>query len=71
MIVGFAHLIQTATQGRLVECNYHLDIECDIAMAIDLEVHPKITVALLPAPGQPIYIFQNYGVKGESIVCEN
>lgn len=53
-----------STDGKLVDCEYHLDIECDVAMAFDLEVHPKIKVALLPAAGQPVWIFQNYGSHG-------
>jgi len=55
--------VYPSTDGKLVDCEYHLDIECDVAMAFDLEVHPKIKVALLPAAGQPIYIFENYAPK--------
>jgi len=51
------------TNGDLVRCKYHLDIECDVAMAIDLEVHPAITVALLPAVGQPVFLYQNYAPR--------
>ena len=29
-------------------------------MAPDLEAHPKVIIALLPAAGQPVQIFQNY-----------
>lgn len=46
--------------GELIDCKYHLDVECDVARAIDLEVHPKITVALLPAAGQPVFLFSEY-----------
>jgi hypothetical protein len=41
--------------GKLVSCEYHLDIEADVPMAGDLELHPKIAVALLPIAGQPVY----------------
>jgi len=56
--------IYPSTEGRLVQCRYHLDVECDVAMAIDLEVHPPITVALLPAMGVPVLIYQNYPSRG-------
>jgi len=43
------------TQGKLVSCLYHIDIECDIAMAADLEVHPPVIIALLPLPGVQMF----------------
>jgi len=58
-----ADKIYPSTDGKLVDCKYHLDIECDVAMAFDLEVHPKITVALLPAAGQPVWLYDNYGPR--------
>jgi len=45
--------IQPSTHGHLVQCDYHLDIECDVPWAGDLEVHPKITIALLPSASAP------------------
>jgi hypothetical protein len=35
-----------STNAALISNQYHLDIECDVAMAFDLEVHPKISIAL-------------------------
>jgi len=55
--------VYPSTDGKLVDCEYHLDIECDVAMAFDLEVHPKVKIALLPAPGQPVYLYDNYGAR--------
>lgn len=31
-----------STEGQLCKLKYHLDIEADVPMAPDLEVHPKI-----------------------------
>eukprot|EP01099_Mayorella_cantabrigiensis_P006817 TRINITY_DN581_c0_g1_i3.p1 TRINITY_DN581_c0_g1~~TRINITY_DN581_c0_g1_i3.p1 ORF type:complete len:330 (-),score=85.39 TRINITY_DN581_c0_g1_i3:123-1067(-) len=45
--------IQPSTHGHLISCDYHLDIECDVPWAGDLEVHPKIVVALLPSAYSP------------------
>ena len=45
--------IQPSTHGSLIRCDYHLDIECDVPWAGDLELHPKITVALLPIHNVP------------------
>jgi len=56
--------VYPSTNGKLVHCKYHLDIECDVAMAFDLEVHPPVVIALLPALGQPVWIYQNYGPRG-------
>lgn len=55
--------VYPSCDGKLVDCEYHLDIECDVAMAFDLEVHPKVTIALLPAPGQPVFLFSNYAPR--------
>jgi len=52
--------VYPSADGKLVDCEYHLDIECDVAMAFDLEVHPKIKIALLPAAGQPVFIYDSY-----------
>eukprot|EP01112_Ceratiomyxa_fruticulosa_P019128 TRINITY_DN6210_c0_g1_i1.p1 TRINITY_DN6210_c0_g1~~TRINITY_DN6210_c0_g1_i1.p1 ORF type:complete len:368 (+),score=77.97 TRINITY_DN6210_c0_g1_i1:137-1105(+) len=64
LLFELAPNIFPSTEGRLVQCRYHLDVECDVAMAIDLEVHPKVTVALLPAMGVPVLIYQNYPSRG-------
>ena len=49
------------TESNLIQCQYHLDVEMDVKMAADLEVHPKIVLALMPVPGQPVFnIFANY-----------
>lgn len=44
-----------STKGKLVSCEFHLDIEADVPMAGDLELHPRISVALLPMAGAPLY----------------
>nr|CAG4712177.1 unnamed protein product [Naegleria fowleri] len=51
--------IYPSTQGTIVSCKYHLDVECDVAMAFDLEVHPQIEVIFMPAPGQPVYYYND------------
>ncbi|KAL0482809.1 hypothetical protein AKO1_014209 [Acrasis kona] len=33
-------------RGSLVSNQYHLDVECDVPLAFDLEVHPKIIIAV-------------------------
>ncbi len=40
-----------STDGKLVDCAYHIDIEQDIAFAGDPELHPKILICLLPLAG--------------------
>ncbi|EFC47779.1 predicted protein [Naegleria gruberi] len=37
-----------STNGKLLKVKYHLDIECDVAMAIDLEVHPVVEIVYQP-----------------------
>merc|ERR1712000_525593 len=44
-----------STEGQLCKLKYHLDIEADVPMAPDLEVHPKIVLALLPIQGVPMF----------------
>lgn len=46
-----------STQGSLISCKYHLDIECDVAMAFDLEVQPKIEIIYMPAQGQVVSLY--------------
>jgi len=53
-----------SADGKLIDCKYHLDVECDVARAIDLEVHPKILIALLPAAGQTVSLFKDYRSGG-------
>jgi len=55
--------IYPSTHGNLVQCKYFLVIECDIPMAFDLESKPDILIALLPAPGQIINLYNNYMPK--------
>lgn len=38
--------VTPSAKGTLVQNQYHLDFECDVALAGDLEVHPFITIAL-------------------------
>jgi len=40
----------------LVDCKYELFVEADLPMAFDLEISPKVVIALLPAPDM------NFGV---------
>lgn len=48
------------THGSLVECDYHLDIECDVPMAIDLEHHVPIVLVLMPTAPMPISLYATY-----------
>jgi len=49
-----------STHGKLVTCKYHLDVECDVPRFPDLEVHPAITLAMLPQVGQPMTLYNTY-----------
>eukprot|EP01113_Clastostelium_recurvatum_P040060 TRINITY_DN618_c0_g1_i5.p1 TRINITY_DN618_c0_g1~~TRINITY_DN618_c0_g1_i5.p1 ORF type:complete len:319 (-),score=84.73 TRINITY_DN618_c0_g1_i5:93-1049(-) len=60
LVFTLANDVYPSTEGHLVRCQYHLDVECDVANAFDLEVHPKITIALMPAPGAPVALYHNY-----------
>jgi len=40
--------VPPTTHSKFISNDYHLDIECDVPWAGDLEVHPKIVLALLP-----------------------
>jgi len=51
--------VYPSTEGSLIKSNYHLDIECDVKMAIDLEVHPAITLVLMPAMNQQINLYRD------------
>lgn len=46
-----------STSGSLIHNKYHLDIECDVKFAIDLEVHPAITLVMMPANYNHALIF--------------
>jgi hypothetical protein len=46
--------------GKIVRVSYELSIQCDLPWAFDLNIHPKIQVALLPAPNVEIPMFTNY-----------
>ncbi|KAL0485833.1 hypothetical protein AKO1_004114 [Acrasis kona] len=52
--------ISPTANGHLVQNLFHIDIECDVAMAIDLEVHPKVTIALMPLNNSTQYILMDY-----------
>jgi len=53
--------IYPSTDGHLVDCKYELYVEADLPMAFDLEISPKVVVALLPAPDVVYTIYQDYG----------
>lgn len=44
-----------SSDGKLVDCQYHIDIECDVALASDPELHPKIVICLLPLAGGVVF----------------
>eukprot|EP01125_Pyxidicula_operculata_P010744 TRINITY_DN3536_c0_g1_i1.p1 TRINITY_DN3536_c0_g1~~TRINITY_DN3536_c0_g1_i1.p1 ORF type:complete len:491 (+),score=116.80 TRINITY_DN3536_c0_g1_i1:391-1863(+) len=52
--------VYPSTNGDLIRCEYYLDIELDIPWAFDLNIAPKVVLALLPAPGQPVMIWNNW-----------
>jgi len=52
--------VYPSTNGQLVDCVYFLDMELDFPMAFDMNVTPKIVMALLPAPGEPMWLFNGY-----------
>eukprot|EP00727_Mastigamoeba_balamuthi_P012794 m51a1_g8137 hypothetical protein (314) ;mRNA; f:14514-16001 len=53
-----------STNGKLVQCNYHLDIECDVPMAADLEHHVPIAIALMPSAPMAIDLYASYTPHG-------
>eukprot|EP01105_Mastigella_eilhardi_P018632 TRINITY_DN4326_c0_g1_i1.p1 TRINITY_DN4326_c0_g1~~TRINITY_DN4326_c0_g1_i1.p1 ORF type:complete len:329 (+),score=93.17 TRINITY_DN4326_c0_g1_i1:39-989(+) len=53
-----------STNGHLVKCHYHLDMECDVPMAVDLEHHVPIVIVLMPAMGVPINLYASYTPHG-------
>jgi len=52
--------VYPSTDGKLVECAYFLDMELDFPMAFDMNVTPKIVLALLPSPSEPIWLWNSY-----------
>jgi len=56
--------IYPSTTGSMISCKYHLDIECDVAMAFDLEVHPVVEIIYMPAMGQPVFNIYGNMPKG-------
>jgi len=52
--------VYPSTDGKLVDCVYYLDMELDFPMAFDMNVTPKIVIALLPAPGENIWLWNSY-----------
>jgi hypothetical protein len=46
--------------GHLVQCQYHLDIECDVPMAFDLEHHVPVVLALMPSVPMAINLYATY-----------
>ncbi|KAH3764334.1 triosephosphate isomerase 1 [Pelomyxa schiedti] len=43
--------------GKYCDCDYHLDIECDIPLCPDLEHHVPVILALMPTASSPIGMF--------------
>jgi len=56
--------VYPSSDGRLVKCAYYLDIELDLAWAFDMNIAPKVVIALLPAPGQPVWFIQDMSQHG-------
>jgi hypothetical protein len=54
-----ANKVFPTTSSDLISCQYHFDIECDVKLAIDLEVHPNITLICLPS-GNGFNLFNAY-----------
>jgi len=52
--------VYPSTDGKLVDCVYYLDMELDFPMAFDMNVTPKIVMALLPSPNENIWLWNNY-----------
>lgn len=53
--------IYPSTNGHLCQCWYELFVEADLPMAFDLEITPKVVIALLPAPDVTYTIYNDYG----------
>jgi hypothetical protein len=45
----------------LITGTYHLNVECDIALAGDLNVHPKITIVTAPDYHAPVDVYEKRG----------
>jgi len=56
--------IYPTTNGSLVQCAYTMSIELDLPWAFDVIINPKIVLALLPAPGQALWFFQEMAQLG-------
>jgi len=56
--------IYPSSEGNLVKCSYILDIELDLPWAFDSNISPKVIIALLPAPGQGLWFFQDMANLG-------
>jgi len=56
--------IYPSTNGTLIQCSYQMSIELDLPWAFDVIIHPKIVLALLPAPGQAAWFFQEMNALG-------
>jgi len=56
--------IYPSSEGTLTQCSYIMSIELDLPWAFDLIIHPKIVLALLPAPGQAAWFFQDMSQLG-------
>jgi len=56
--------VYPSSDGNLVKCHYYLDIELDLPFAFDMNIAPKIVLALLPAPGQPVWFMQDMSQHG-------
>jgi len=56
--------IYPSTNGSLIQCAYTMSIELDLPWAFDVIINPKIVLALLPAPGQALWFFQDMAQLG-------
>jgi len=56
--------IYPSTNGSLIQCSYHMSIELDLPWALDVIINPKVVLALLPAPGQASWFFQEMANLG-------
>jgi len=56
--------VYPTTNGNLVQCHYELVVECDLPMAFDLQISPKVLIALLPAPDTSYAMMAAYSGGG-------
>jgi len=52
--------LRPTTSGPTIENAYTLVVALDFPMAFNLNVRPKLHIALLPAPGEPVLLFDKY-----------